>query len=228
MRRMSRRSRSPAPPSDQSWLTGRADVQLFSAQIEAADRVYRDSWRDWVPTASVSFEPQLVAPAGLFQPSRTWRGFVALSVPIFDGGARRAEQALARGRAGDRPHPAHRRRAARALGVANGAGGDRERQRAAVQARLAAQHATEVLRITDVAFRAGATTNIELIDAPAGSRDADAAAAIAEDRLRQARLDLARSRLGRFSSVSTICWFHCRCRQPSFVRLPACMYVRQR
>ena len=45
-------------PSDQSLADGRADVQLFSAQIEAADRVYRDSWRDWVPTATSSFEPQ--------------------------------------------------------------------------------------------------------------------------------------------------------------------------
>ena len=70
-------------------------------------------------------------------------------------------------------------------------------QRAAAQARLAAQHATEVLKITAVAFRAGATTNLELIDAQRESRDADAAAAIAEDRLRQARLDLLVA-LGRF------------------------------
>jgi outer membrane protein len=70
-------------------------------------------------------------------------------------------------------------------------------QRALEHARLAAQHAAEVLKITDVAFRAGATTNIELIDAQRGSRDADTAAAQAEDRVRQARLDLLVA-LGRF------------------------------
>ena len=64
-------------------------------------------------------------------------------------------------------------------------------------ARLAAQHAAEVLKITDVAFRAGATTNIELIDAQRRARDADTAAVQAEDRVRQARLDLLVA-LGRF------------------------------
>ena len=69
--------------------------------------------------------------------------------------------------------------------------------RGLAQARLAAQHAEEVLRITDVAFRDGATTNIELIDAQRRARDADTAAAQAEDRVRQARLDLLVA-LGRF------------------------------
>ena len=46
------------------------------------------------------------------------------------------------------------------------------------------------MRITDVAFRAGATTNLEVIDAQRRARDAETAAAIAEDRERQARLDL--------------------------------------
>jgi outer membrane protein len=184
-------------PSDQSWLTGRADVQLFSAQIEAADRVYRDSWRDWVPTASVSLDPQGVAPAGLFQPSRTFRGLLAVSIPIFDGGERRAirrfrevELGTARIQLTD-----VELRARSELRTAQAAVDSS--QRAAAQARLAAQHATEVLKITAVAFRAGATTNLELIDAQRESRDADAAAAIAEDRLRQARLDLLVA-LGRF------------------------------
>jgi outer membrane protein TolC len=70
-------------------------------------------------------------------------------------------------------------------------------ERALQRARLAAQHAAEVLKITDVAFRAGATTNIELIDAQRGARDAETAVAQAEDRVRQARLDLLVA-LGRF------------------------------
>jgi outer membrane protein TolC len=48
-----------------------------------------------------------------------------------------------------------------------------------------------------VAFRAGATTNIELVDAQRRARDADSAVALAEDRARQARLALLVA-LGRF------------------------------
>jgi outer membrane protein TolC len=185
------------PPADQSWLTARADVQLFTAQIDAADRVFRDSWRDWVPTATASFEPQLLTPAGLFAPSRSWRGFLSLSVPVFDAGSRRIAKRqreiavdTARIQLTDVELRARSElRAAQAAVESN--------ERGLQQARLAAQHAAEVLKITDVAFRAGATTNIELIDAQRRARDADTAAAQAEDRVRQSRLDLLVA-LGRF------------------------------
>lgn len=186
-------------PTDKQWLLQRADVRLFSAQIDAAGRVYRDSWRDWVPTATASFEPQLVTPAGLFQPSRTWRGFLAFSVPIFDGGSRSATRRqrevaveTARIQLTD-----VELRARSELRTAEAAVSSNERGLA--HARQAAEHAAEVLRITDIAFRAGATTNIELIDAQRRARDADAAAAQAEDRVRQARLDLLVA-VGRFPS----------------------------
>lgn len=184
-------------PDDSSWLTARADVQLFTAQIEAADRIFRDSWRDWVPTATASLEPQLLTPAGLFSPSRTWRGFVALSVPIFDAGSRRIAKR--------QREVAVQTARIQLTDVELRARADLREAQAAVEsserglahARLAAQHAAEVLRITDVAFRAGATTNIELIDAQRRARDADTSAAQAEDRVRQARLDLLVA-LGRF------------------------------
>jgi outer membrane protein TolC len=184
-------------PTDASWLTQRADVQLFSAEIDAADRVFRDSWRDWVPTAAVSFEPTLLTPAGLFSPSRSWRGFLSVSVPIFDGGARSAtkrqrEIALQTARIQltdvELRARAELREAQAALDSS---------ERAVQHARLAAQHAAEVLKITAVAFREGATTNIELIDAQRRSRDADTIAVQAEDRVREARLDTLVA-LGRF------------------------------
>ena len=184
-------------PTDSSWLTTRPDVQLFSAQINAANRVYVDSWRDWVPTATASFEPQWLTPRGLFSPSTTWRGLVSLSMPIFDGGERRATQ-----RAREIAVETARiqltdveLRARSELRTAQAA--VESSDRGSQHARLAAQHAAEVLKITDVAFRAGATTNIELIDAQRRARDADTAAAQAEDRVRQARLDLLVA-LGRF------------------------------
>jgi len=41
-----------------------------------------------------------------------------------------------------------------------------------------------------MAYKAGASTNLEVIDAERQARDADTAVAVAEDSLRQARLDL--------------------------------------
>jgi len=63
-------------------------------------------------------------------------------------------------------------------------------ERALAHARRAADQANEVVRITDIAFREGATTNIEVIDAQRQARDAETAAAIAEDAVRRARLEL--------------------------------------
>lgn len=186
-----------ALPAGDEWLSARTDVQLVTAQIDAADRVVRDSWRDWVPTATAAFEPQLLTPSGLFSPSRTWRGLVSFAVPILDGGTRRvtrrqrelaAETARIELTDIELRARAEVRTAEAAIEI-----GDRGLQ----HARQAAQYAAEVLKITDVAFRAGATTNIELIDAQRRARDADTAAAQAEDRVRQARLDLLVA-LGRF------------------------------
>jgi outer membrane protein TolC len=178
-------------------LPERPDVQLFSARVQAADRVVRDSWKDWVPSATAAFEPQLLAPSGLFQPARTWRAFVALSVPIFDAGVRRA---TARGREVElgtaRIQLTDVQLRARAeVRIARAA--LESTARAVANARLAAQHAADVLRITDIAFRAGATTNLELVDAQRRARDLATAAVIVEDRVRQAGLDLLVA-LGRF------------------------------
>ena len=71
------------------------------------------------------------------------------------------------------------------------------REQALAKARQAAQTANEVLKITIVAFDAGSTTNIEVIDAQRASRDLEAAVVLAEDGVRQARLDLLVA-LGRF------------------------------
>jgi outer membrane protein len=187
---------SVAPAGDE-WMAERPDVRLFSAHVQAADRVVRDSWKDWVPSATASFEPQLLTPSGLFAPSRTWRGLVSLSVPIFDAGTRRAtarQRQVALDTARIQLTDVHLRARAE-LRTARAA--LESTDRALESAQLAAQHAADVLRITDVAFRAGATTNLELVDAQRRARDADTAAAQAEDRVRQARLDL-QVALGRF------------------------------
>lgn len=180
-----------------TWLSGRVDIRLADAGIRAAERVRRDSWKDWLPTGTAAFTPQYVTPAGLFQPSNTWAAVMQFQVPVFDGGVRRAnarlrdvslELARIDRRDLEREIRSDERLARQAVDSTT---------RALVSARRAAEQAVEVVRITDVAFRAGATTNLEVIDAQRRARDAETAAAVAEDRARQARLDLLVA-LGRF------------------------------
>ncbi len=61
--------------------------------------------------------------------------------------------------------------------------GVRSFERALTSARLAAEQAAEVLKISTAAFEVGATTNIEVIDAQRSSLDADTAATLIEDAL---------------------------------------------
>jgi outer membrane protein TolC len=59
-----------------------------------------------------------------------------------------------------------------------------------VSAREAAKLARDVLELAQLAYQAGATSNLEVIDAERRAHDADTAFAVAEDASRQARLDL--------------------------------------
>ena len=73
----------------------------------------------------------------------------------------------------------------------------RRSERVLQNSRAASQEASQVLDITTFSFRAGAATNLDVIDAQRRSRDADTAVAVAEDAVRQSRLDLLTA-LGRF------------------------------
>ena len=63
-------------------------------------------------------------------------------------------------------------------------------ERTLVSARAAAAQSREVVDIIAISVRAGGATNIEVIDAERRARDADNVAAVAEDSLRRAQLDL--------------------------------------
>ena len=52
-----------------------------------------------------------------------------------------------------------------------------------------AQLANDAMRLADIAYRAGASTNLELIDAQRVARDAETQANLAENNERQAILD---------------------------------------
>jgi outer membrane protein TolC len=179
----------PATISEDTWRFARPDVQFQTALIQAAERAVADTRKAWLPAASVSFDPQYVTPAGLFQPSRTWRLLVSVSQPIvtFGLGAERAIRGVALTQA-TVARRAVEIRARSEIRLAQAAVASHERARDSAQ--LAAERANEVLRITTSAFELGATTNIEVIDAQRSAQDADTAAALAEDAARRARLDL--------------------------------------
>ena len=168
----------------------RPDVRAATSRRDDAHRVTRDSFVDYLPLVTGVFQPFLQDPPTLTVPKAGWQAQLVLALPIFDGGLRygqrrersaleaqaraQLEAVLRQARSDVRPSFEAVRDADRALGAA----------------REAAALAREALGLATTAYRAGAATNLELIDAERHARDADTAAAIAEDTARQARLDL--------------------------------------
>jgi len=185
----------PAESESPSLL--RTDLKLFAGQQQAAERALHDSSKDWWPTVDAIFQPSTVYPPQFFLPQNSWRLLLQANVPIFGGGLQSAlkaqrqaavDQAAAQ-LAGATLTANAQVRAAREA-VASG-------ERALASARAAADQAQQVVSITNISFRAGAATNIEVIDAERSARDAETAVAIAEDTLRRARFELLNA-LGRF------------------------------
>jgi outer membrane protein TolC len=184
-------------PTPAGALMLRSDLKLFAAREQSAERIVRDSSKDWWPTVNALFQPSTVYPSQFFLPQNSWRLLLQSTVPIFDSGHRAATKALRQADveqakavlAGARTEAAAQVRAAREA-IASG-------ERSLASARAAADQAQQVVDITNISFRAGAATNIEVIDAERTARDNDLAIAVAEDRLRRARLELLNA-LGRF------------------------------
>lgn len=66
----------------------------------------------------------------------------------------------------------------------------RRAKQASAASRRAAELAAESVQLALIAYRSGATTNLEVVDAERRARDAALAAALEEDAVRQAHLDL--------------------------------------
>jgi outer membrane protein TolC len=185
------------PPDDSRLELFRTDLKLFAAQQQAAERIVGDSSKDWWPTVDALFIPSTIYPPQFFLPSNSWRFLLQANIPIVDSGQRTAskiqrqasvDQARAT-LAGATLMASSQVRAAREA-VASG-------ERGLASARAAADQAQQVVNITNISYRAGAATNIEVIDAERSARDADTTVAVAEDTLRRARLELLNA-LGRF------------------------------
>lgn len=168
----------------------RSDVQLFRGRLSAAERVRRDDWADYAPSLLLTAQPFIQYPPTAQLPQIGFQGELLLSWAIYDGGLRY-------GLAKERAALVREARAGLEGGVrqaqAEVRSAEEEVRRSAAAlsaARDAAKLAAEGLSLTNLAYRAGASTNIEVIDAERRARDADTAVAQAEDSWRQATLDL--------------------------------------
>ena len=187
----------PATVDEAVWMDTRSDIRLSAATQRAFERVWHDTKKDYFPTATASFDPQVLTPSGVFTASRSWRLALGVSVPVFDAGQRRGLSKIRESAATAAKFSlANLQNQARSE-VRLALEAVRSTERALTSQRLAAQQAQEVVSITTTAFEAGATTNLEVIDAQRSARDAEALAAIAEDAVSRARLDLLNA-LGRF------------------------------
>lgn len=175
---------------DDATLGARADVRLQSEREQAAERVLRDSWRDYTPTVDLVLQELLQTPSTLIQPAHSWQALLQLTVPVYDGGLRRGlrqeRQALVE------------EAQANLSGTKIQARSDVRTAAAAIQladqqlasARNAARQAQDALNISNLSYNAGASTSLDVLDSERRLRDAETAVATAEDAARQARLDL--------------------------------------
>ena len=170
--------------------TSRADVKAAGARAHAAERVYKDSWTDWLPTVTAVFQPFLQDPSTLTQPSQGWQAQLILSFAIYEGGLRPAQA---------REREALSNEAGTLLdGTVRQARSDVRtafetlaRSRSALDsARRGSESARAAVGLANKAYQAGAVDNLSVIDAEQRARVADLSAGIAEDAVRQAVLDL--------------------------------------
>ena len=174
----------------QEATSRRPDIRVLSEKMVTAKQAADDVWAFYAPFLSLVGEPFIQRPPTVLQPGTGWEAQVVLSLPIYDGGQRSGVS--------------HERDALYAESRANLDAGLRQAQsdvrvsfeemlradQGLGSARDAARLAHKAYDLATLAYRAGASTNIEVLDAARQARDADTATAQAEDSSRQARLDL--------------------------------------
>jgi outer membrane protein TolC len=168
----------------------RRDVIASRARLEAAEQVKRDSYTDYLPFLIGNVQPFYQNPSSLVLPLTGWQAQVLLTIPIYDGGLRY-------GLAAEREALSNEARAQYEALIRQARSDVRlafesvkRAEAALIAATNAARLARSALDLATIAYQAGATTNIEVIDAERRARDAETTAAIAEDNARQARVDL--------------------------------------
>jgi outer membrane protein TolC len=168
----------------------RADVLAGKARVRAAERGVRDHWADFMPVLTGSAQAFYQNPATVNFPRTGWQAQLILSLPLYDGGLRYGQQAERKallGQSRTRLEGALRQaRSEVRVAFAQLVQADKSLSAAS----RAAQLARRALEMANLAYSAGATTDIEVVDAERRGRDAETAAVVAEDTARRARLEL--------------------------------------
>lgn len=179
----------PALEVRASELAERPDLRAQARDVEAKERATHDAFRDYVPTLSGSFQPFYQNPPTISLPETGWQAQLVLAVPLFDGGLRYGQHAerkavLAQARA---RYEDALRRARSEIRVAEAA--IEEASKIVERARASVTLAREAASLAQLAYTRGATSHLELVDADRRARDAESQLALAEDAVRQARLE---------------------------------------
>ncbi len=168
----------------------RSDVEQNRLRLVATQHVARDDYADYLPTLNAVGFPFYQAPPTAEEPRWGWEIQLVLAWQIYDGGLRygleheraRLEREAELGwEASARQASSDVRTAYDTLARA---------QRAETDAQAAARLAHSGLDLATLAYRAGASTNIEVIDAERVNHDAETQAVVANDNLQQALFDL--------------------------------------
>jgi outer membrane protein TolC len=168
----------------------RTDVKLLEQRLHGAEQAKKDVWAYYAPYLAATVVPAVADPPTALLPKFGWNAQLLLTLPLYDGGLRtgvsRERSALVT--EAELNLAAELRQAASDVRVSFEA--MLRADQALGSAREAARLAHKAYDLATLAYRGGASTNIEVLDAARQARDADTAVAQAEDLARQARLDL--------------------------------------
>jgi outer membrane protein TolC len=170
--------------------TQRPDVLATDLRRRAAERVTHHDYTDYLPYLVANAEPFYQDPATPTIPRTGYQMMLVLTLPLYDGGlrygqARERDALAAEARLGFEGQVRQARSDVRAAFEAV-----RRADMALTASRDAARLANQALALANLAYSAGATSDLEVIDAERAARDAETQAEIAADTARQARVSL--------------------------------------
>ncbi|MEO8212846.1 MAG: TolC family protein, partial [Myxococcales bacterium] len=184
----------PAPPDLQTAAEearqNRADLKVLQTRLRGAERSRRDVWSLYAPYLTGNATAFVQDLGSAIQPTDGWQAQLVLTLPFYDGGLRGG---VAKERSAvESQARAQLEAALRDLTVEVRAAFDivMRSDEALTAARESSRLARKAAELAELAYRAGATTNLDVIDAERRARDAATQAALTEDASRQARLDL--------------------------------------
>jgi outer membrane protein TolC len=169
---------------------GRPDVRVRQRAARAANRRVDQAYADYLPYLTLVGSPFYQSVPVPTVPQTGWQAQLVLALPLYDGGLRYGQEHERKASA-DEARVDVEATLRQARSDVRDAFEEMKRTDIALrQAQQSSLFATKVLKLANLAYRGGATSNLEVIDAERQERDAQTQAVIAEDAAREARLDL--------------------------------------